>query len=118
MDPGHESRGVAGEWKIQWKPMACMHCGSPACVRFAPPGHIKREEDGIVLVNKDLCIGALNASGHVLSALLKWVTTERCRNALSASTGHQRWNTRVRPKLSSEAMYWNSQELSKLTEEI
>lgn len=51
---------VAGEWKIHWKPMACMHCGSPACLRVCPTKAIsKREEDGIVLVNRDLCIGCV-----------------------------------------------------------
>jgi len=38
--------------------MPCMHCGKPACLAACPVSAItKREEDGIVLINKDKCIG-------------------------------------------------------------
>ena len=38
--------------------MPCMHCGRPACLAACPVGAItKRAEDGIVLINKDKCIG-------------------------------------------------------------
>jgi anaerobic dimethyl sulfoxide reductase subunit B (iron-sulfur subunit) len=51
---------VAGEWKMFWKPMACMHCGEAACLMVCPTKAIsKRNEDGIVLVSKDLCIGCM-----------------------------------------------------------
>lgn len=36
----------------------CFHCAKPACVAACPVGAIiKRKEDGVVLVNRDLCIG-------------------------------------------------------------
>src|SRR5918911_1100901 len=39
-------------------PKACLHCETPACVTVCPTGaSYKRAEDGIVLVNEDLCIG-------------------------------------------------------------
>ncbi len=51
---------VAGEWTINWKPMACMHCGDPWCLKVCPTRAIsKRNEDGIVLVNGDYCIGCM-----------------------------------------------------------
>lgn len=48
------------ECKVNWKPMACMHCGVPSCVKACPTKAIKkRDEDGIVLVTKELCIGCM-----------------------------------------------------------
>ena len=38
--------------------LACMHCGKPACIAVCPTGAIsKRDEDGIVVVDKDKCNG-------------------------------------------------------------
>ncbi|MEM7070371.1 MAG: 4Fe-4S dicluster domain-containing protein [Pseudomonadota bacterium] len=39
-------------------PRSCLHCEEPDCVSVCPTGaSYKREEDGIVLVNPDHCIG-------------------------------------------------------------
>lgn len=39
-------------------PRSCLHCENPACVEVCPTGaSYKRAEDGIVLVNADICIG-------------------------------------------------------------
>ena len=39
-------------------PRSCLHCEQPDCVTVCPTGaSYKRAEDGIVLVNEDLCIG-------------------------------------------------------------
>jgi Fe-S-cluster-containing dehydrogenase component len=39
-------------------PRSCLHCETPACVTVCPTGaSYKRAEDGIVLVNHDICIG-------------------------------------------------------------
>ena len=38
--------------------LSCMHCGMPACKVVCPTKAIsKRTEDGLVIVNPDLCIG-------------------------------------------------------------
>ncbi len=39
-------------------PKSCLHCEKAACVTVCPTGaSYKREEDGIVLVDEELCIG-------------------------------------------------------------
>lgn len=39
-------------------PRSCLHCDNALCVTVCPTGaSYKREEDGIVLVDEDLCIG-------------------------------------------------------------
>jgi Fe-S-cluster-containing dehydrogenase component len=39
-------------------PRSCLHCEEPQCVTVCPTGaSYKRAEDGIVLVNADICIG-------------------------------------------------------------
>lgn len=39
-------------------PRSCLHCEEPACVTVCPTGaSYKRVEDGIVLVNTEICIG-------------------------------------------------------------
>lgn len=41
-----------------WISLGCNHCADPLCVRNCPTGAMyKREDDGIVLVNKEKCIG-------------------------------------------------------------
>ncbi|AKN31984.1 4Fe-4S ferredoxin [Clostridium carboxidivorans P7] len=38
--------------------MACNHCANPACVKACPTGACnKRKEDGIVVINKEKCVG-------------------------------------------------------------
>lgn len=38
--------------------LSCMHCQNPVCMEGCPAGGItKREEDGIVVINTDECIG-------------------------------------------------------------
>ncbi|MFO1036378.1 MAG: 4Fe-4S dicluster domain-containing protein [Geminicoccaceae bacterium] len=47
-----------GAGRVVHFPRSCLHCAEPACVTVCPTGaSYKRSEDGIVLVNADLCIG-------------------------------------------------------------
>ena len=47
-----------GPAEIVHFPKSCLHCEDAPCVTVCPTGaSLKREEDGIVLVNEDACMG-------------------------------------------------------------
>ena len=50
--------GSVGDTRVVHFPKSCLHCDDAPCVTVCPTGaSYKREEDGIVLVDEDLCIG-------------------------------------------------------------
>ena len=57
----HVSRIETGAYpsvNIRHVSLACMHCGDAPCVVVCPNGALsKRPDNGIVVVDKDLCIG-------------------------------------------------------------
>ena len=53
---------VDGCWQndtfIYYLSVSCNHCQEPTCVQGCPTGAMhKRQEDGLVVVNQDICIG-------------------------------------------------------------
>jgi len=53
-----EVTGDDGPGRTVHFPKSCLHCEDAACVTVCPTGaSYKREEDGIVLVNAETCIG-------------------------------------------------------------
>lgn len=57
----HVTRYEHGEYPaavISHISLACQHCGDAPCLSVCPAGAIsRRQEDGIVLVDRDLCVG-------------------------------------------------------------
>lgn len=55
---GGQIIGEAGQARVVHFPKSCLHCDDAPCVPVCPTGaSYKREEDGIVLVDEDKCIG-------------------------------------------------------------
>ena len=51
-------RGTFPNVRKFWVPMACNHCTRPSCIPACPVDAIsKREEDGVVLIDQDACVG-------------------------------------------------------------
>ncbi|AOW80830.1 4Fe-4S ferredoxin iron-sulfur binding domain-containing protein [Halodesulfurarchaeum formicicum] len=54
----HAENGTFPDYEQVSVSIACMHCEDPPCRTVCPTGAIeKRNEDGIVVVNQDKCIG-------------------------------------------------------------
>lgn len=50
-------RKIDGELRLDFVPSLCMQCEEPICSYFCQCGAITKREDGIVVINKDECIG-------------------------------------------------------------
>ena len=54
----YEVKDASGDSRAVHFPRSCLHCDNAPCVTVCPTGaSYKRGEDGIVLVNADVCIG-------------------------------------------------------------
>jgi len=50
-------RGVYPNSMRQALPVLCMHCDEPSCVEVCPTGATYKKDDGIVVVEKEKCMG-------------------------------------------------------------
>lgn len=56
----YEDVGVGKDPKDNWYfylPLQCMHCDDPSCVKSCPAGAIYKREDGIVMIDSNICMG-------------------------------------------------------------
>jgi molybdopterin-containing oxidoreductase family iron-sulfur binding subunit len=49
--------GVYPNTRRRSLPMLCMQCENPACVKVCPSGATSQDADGVVTVDKEICIG-------------------------------------------------------------
>ncbi|MBR0409788.1 MAG: 4Fe-4S dicluster domain-containing protein [Eubacterium sp.] len=59
--PGAETHetaiGEKGHFKMEFLPVSCQMCDNPACQKVCPTGATYTNEDGVVLVDYNKCIG-------------------------------------------------------------
>lgn len=53
----HLERGTYPATQTVALPISCFHCVNAPCVRACPTGAMHKRDDGIVLVNYDVCVG-------------------------------------------------------------
>ena len=50
-------REIEGKLQLRYVVTHCLHCSQPLCKDICPVDAITKREDGIVLINEELCIG-------------------------------------------------------------
>jgi tetrathionate reductase subunit B len=77
--------GTFPNYNREFIPVQCQHCDNPPCVKVCPTGASYKRKDGIVLVNKDQCIGCkycLAACPYNVRIITKEGYIEKCRFCL------------------------------------
>lgn len=49
--------GSSEECRLNFISLSCLHCGDAPCVMVCPTGALVKDEEGVVSINRDLCIG-------------------------------------------------------------
>lgn len=58
-----EDGGQFPNVEMYFLPLSCQHCANPQCVDVCPTGATYKREDGVVMIDKDACIGCQACMG-------------------------------------------------------
>ena len=62
-------KGKFPDLSLSYLFITCLHCVDPPCIPACPVGAItKREEDGIVVVDREVCLGNVSCDGFCQTA--------------------------------------------------
>jgi Fe-S-cluster-containing dehydrogenase component len=71
------TEGTFPNVKRTFTSLSCMHCENPGCMAFCPVGALsKREEDGVVVVDRDICNGCMTCENGCPFDVPKFRTIE------------------------------------------
>lgn len=52
-----EEGGQFPNVEMYFLPLSCQHCANPQCVEVCPTGATYKRDDGVIVIDKDACIG-------------------------------------------------------------
>lgn len=52
-----EEGGQFPNVEMYFLPLSCQHCANPQCVEVCPTGASYKRDDGVIMIDKDACIG-------------------------------------------------------------
>lgn len=70
-----------------WYTLACQHCDNPACVEVCPTGASAKREDGIVIIDWEVCIGCKSCMAACPYEGVRSITKEEPKWFLNFSVG-------------------------------
>ena len=56
-------QSIKGVPKTEFSFRNCYHCDDPYCAHICPTGALTKREDGIVVVDQEVCIGCMACAG-------------------------------------------------------